>query len=62
MARMPVTAADSQSVPETIEAFIPSRLFHGLAVPGSTWWTPRRLLLASALMSWREREVIHIPV
>ncbi|WP_437192952.1 transposase [Planctomicrobium sp. SH527] len=58
MARRPVTAAYSQTIPEAIESLIPSRVFVDFAVHGNTWWTPERLLLASALMSWREENLL----
>jgi hypothetical protein len=58
MARRPIVAAYSQSIPEAIQSLIPSQLFADFAVHGNTWWTPERLLLASALMSWREEKLL----
>lgn len=58
MARRPIATAYPQSIPEAMESLVPARLFENLKVHGNTWWTPRQLLLASALMSWREEKLL----
>src|SRR5437016_337390 len=58
MARKPCRQGYADELRMQVQELGPARLFQDLAVHGNAVWTPERLLLSLALMSWQDAQTL----